>query len=467
MPKDLRTFIAELENARPGDLIRVSKEVDPHFEASGVAAKLEQQGRLPALLFENVKGADFPALTNLCATFERLALSLGTNVREMVEVFADRERQGIPGVIVDDTPVKDVVLSGDQADLSRIPILTHNELDGGPYISGAVMLTRDPDSGETNAGIYRHQVHDAKTLGVAMGTGHHAHYIWRRYTEMSQDMPVALVVGHHPAFLMGAVSRLPQIGGELEVAGSLLGEPVGLTKAEDSDLLVPARAEIIIEGYIPPNETHYEGPFGEWPRYYALQGPQPIIRVTSITHRRDAIYQDVFAAHAEHNTLGALPRMGSLYRRVKGVVPSITGLNLPMSGGGRAHCYISYRKGTEGEGKSAAFQVLAAEPDVKLIILVDEDIDVFNESEVLWALATRFEGDRDMNVIHNALGMILIPTAYDRVRDKHGWMNTKIIMDATKPLPPAEFPPRAQVPADLLASIDLAEYLPLTTTEKR
>jgi 2,5-furandicarboxylate decarboxylase 1 len=459
MPKDLRTFLTELERARPDDLIRVRREVDARFEACAVAAKLEQQGRHPALLFEHVKGAALPALTNLCATFDRLALSLGTDIHHMVEVFAERERKGIPGVVVSDAPVKEVVLTKGDADLSRIPILTHNELDGGPYISGGVMLTRDPDSGETNAGIYRHQLHDRGTLGVAIGTGHHAHYIWRRYSEAGRPMPVALVIGHHPAFLMGAVSRLPEVGGELEVAGSLLGEAVDLVKAEDSDLLVPARAEIVIEGYIPPNETHYEGPFGEWPRYYALQGPQPIIKVTSISHRRDAIYQDVFAAHPEHNTLGALPRMGSLYRRVKGVVPSLKALSLPMSGGGRAHCYISYRKGTEGEGKSAAFQVLAAEPDVKLIILVDDDIDVFNESEVLWALATRFEGDRDMNVIHNALGMILIPTAYDRIRDNRGWMNTKLIMDATKPLPPAEFPPRAQVPADILASIDLADYL--------
>jgi 2,5-furandicarboxylate decarboxylase 1 len=459
MPKDLRTFLAELEEQRPEDVIRVHRAVSPVFEACGVVVKLEQQGRHPAVIFERVEGSTIPAMTNLCATFERLALSLGTDVHHMVEVYAGREREGIPGVVVADAPVKHVVLGNDDADLSRIPILTHNELDGGPYISGGVMLTRDPDTGETNAGIYRHQLHDSKTLGVAIGTGHHAHYIWRRYAELGQPMPVAIVVGHHPAFLMGAVSRLPQVGGELEVAGSLLGEPVELVKAEDSDLLVPARAEIVIEGYIPPDETRYEGPFGEWPRYYALQGPQPIIKITSISHRQDAIYQDVFAAHPEHNTLGALPRMGSLYRRVKGVVPSLKALNLPMSGGGRAHCYISYRKGTEGEGKSAAFQVLAAEPDVKLIILVDDDIDVFNESEVLWALATRFEGDRDMNVIHNALGMILIPTAYDRVRDNRGWMNTKLIMDATKPLPPAEFPPRAQVPKSILDSIDLADYL--------
>lgn len=460
MGKDLRTFLEQVKSEQPDQYVQVKRTVDPKFELSAVAALLELRGQIPAMLFENVKGSDLPVLINANATFERLALSLGTDLDHMVNVFADLEGKALPGVEMASGPVHDVILEGDEADLARLPIVTHNELDGGPYISSGVMLTRDPDTGFTNAGIYRHQLHDPKTLGVAIGTGHHAHYIWRRYGELGQNMPVALVIGHHPAFLMGAVSRLPQVGGEMEVVGALLGEPLELVKAHTSDLLVPADAEIVIEGYIPANETMHEGPFGEWPRYYALTGPQPIIRVTAITRRRDAIFQDVFAAHAEHNVLGALPRMGSLFRRVKGVVPSVKALNLPQSGGGRAHCYISYTKGSEGEGKSAAFAVLAAEPDVKLVVLVDDDINIYNESEVLWAVATRFEADQDMNVIPNALGMKLIPTAYGENRHERGWMNTKVIIDATKPLAPGEFPPRAQVPRELLERINLADYLP-------
>jgi 2,5-furandicarboxylate decarboxylase 1 len=288
----------------------------------------------------------------------------------------------------------------------------------------------------------------------------HGCYVTRKYEEAGQPQPVALVIGHHPAFTMAGVAKVPGIGGELEAAGGYLGEPLEVVRGETVDLPIPARAEIVIEGYVPPGQRHFEGPFGEWPHYYAKTGDQPVIVPTAILMRRDAIWQDIFAAHPEHNLVGALPRMGSIFRKVQEVVPTVKAVNLPYSGGGRVYCYISIRKTVDGEPKQAAFAALVAEPNIKHCIVVDDDIDVFNEAEVLWALATRFEADRDMIVMPYCLGSHLNPTAYTYNRDEgHGYMQTKLIMDATRPAPPAYFPPMAKVPEEVVANIDLDEYL--------
>jgi 2,5-furandicarboxylate decarboxylase 1 len=457
MPKDMRTFIRQLEEQRPEDLVTVRQEVDPKFGVTAIAQKLEQEGRFPVIFFEKVRGSRLPLVINLTASYQRLALTVDSTTATMVQECARREANPIPPRWVSDAeaPVKEVILRGDEADLSILPITTHNALDGGPFICGGVLLQKDPDTGKINAGIYRHQLFDNRRLGVMQNPAHHGAYIGRKYEEAGQPQPVALVIGHHPALLMAAVAKVPGIGGELDVAGGYLGEPLELVRGETVDLPIPARAEIVIEGYIPPGERQFEGPFGEWPRYYTGKGDRPFMVVTAILMRRDAIYQDLFASHAEHSICGALPRMGSLFRRIQEVVPSVVNVNLPYSGGCRAFCYISIRKRTEGEPQQAAFAALTTETDIKHVIVVDDDIDVFNETEVLWALATRFEADEDMIVMPNCLGAHLNPTAHNRRRTGHGPLQTKVIFDATKPAPPAEFPPRAEVPAEIVAQVDL------------
>jgi 2,5-furandicarboxylate decarboxylase 1 len=459
MSRDLRTYLAELSEHRPDDLLTVSREVDPVFELTGVLAKFEQAGQYPAVLFKKVKGSDLPVLINLTATYERLALSLGTTVQEMVPEFARRFASPLPVREVADGPVNEVTWTGDEANLEKLPFTVHNELDAGKYVSAGVLIVRDPDSGILNAGIYRHQVQGPRQLGLFTNPAFHGDHIRRKYEDRGQPMEVAIVLGHHPALLMAAASRPPGLGQELEIAGSLMGEPLEMTRGTTVDLPVPARAEIVIEGYVQPGVRQYEGPFGEWPRYYTGHGDRPYIVVTGITMRRDAICQDVFAAHPEHNVVGALPRMGSLHQRIKEAVPNLKAVNLPMSGGGVATCYISIDKKVEGEPKMAAFAAFATHASIKHVYVVDADIDVFNEPEVLWAMATRFEADRDLSIIPNALGAWLIPTAYDLEGHRGGVMNTKVIFDATKPAPPSDFPTRAMVPEAVVQNIRLEDYI--------
>src|SRR5262245_57875204 len=181
MAKDLRTFVDEVGKGRPNDVFVVNREVDPVFELTAVIAKLEQSGEFPAVMFKQVKGSSFPALINLTASYERLALSLGSTVHEMVPEFARRFAQPIPTHEVDGGPVKDEGWSGDAADLSKLPLTVHNELDAGKYISAGVMIVRDPDSGILNAGIYRHQVQGPRQLGLFTNPAFHGDHIRRKY----------------------------------------------------------------------------------------------------------------------------------------------------------------------------------------------------------------------------------------------------------------------------------------------
>jgi len=461
MPKDLRSFIDEVAEKRPDDIKVVNDEVDARFGVTAVAAKLEQRGEFPALYFDRVKGSEVPVVVNLTATYERLALALGTTVQDMVPTYAARQGHPIAPTVVSSGPVKDVVWTGKDADLYQLGIPTHNELDGGPYLTGASLVCRDPKSGVLNVGLYRHQIFSNDSLGVWFMLGHHGLYIQQAYEEMKQPMPVAIVIGHHPAVVMGTVSRIPGMGGEYDEAGGLLEESLELVKCETSDLMVPARAEIVIEGVIEPGDYAEEGPFAEWPGHYTEHGPKPVIRVKAITMRKDAIFYDVFAGHREHQVLGSLPRMGSIYRRVEQVIPGITAVNVPAHV--RMHCYISFKKRNDAEVKKAAFAALLTEPEnLKMIVLVDDDINVFNEPEVMWAIGTRFRADKGLHVIPDWSGPGgLNPAGWDYFPDGHkeARMMPAVIIDATKPCAPAEFPPRAVVPEEFVNAVDLDRIL--------
>jgi 2,5-furandicarboxylate decarboxylase 1 len=459
MPKDLRTYMDELLEKRPKDVVVVDREVDPRYEASAIVEKFERENKFPLVFFKNIKGSKFPLVINLGATYERLALSLGSpTVPQMVKDLAHREHQPIPvkEIAAKDAPVKEVIFKGNDVDLDLLPVLTLNEGDAGAYINAAALICKQRGTNAVNVGIYRHQKQGKRQLGLMINPANHGNYVRAEYEDHNEPMEVALAIGHHPALNLAAVSKQAGIGQELEVAGAFLGEPLEVVKAETVNLMVPARCEIVIEGIVPPKKRHYEGPFGEWPHYYYKEGEQPYIEVTAITMRKNPIYQCIHSAHFEHNIIGAAPRLGSLLRRVQEAVPSTTGINLPISGAGRSHCYIAVKKRAEGEPKQAALAAIVTDPNIKLVIVVDDDVDVFNETQVLWALAMRFQADRDLVIIPNIIGSHLNPTAYGYNRLEKGPMETKLIFDATKPLPPYEFPKEAQVPTEVLKKVDLA-----------
>jgi len=455
---NLRSFLKVVVEKHPEDWLIIDKEVDPKYEIMGFVEKFERQKKSPVLFFKKVRGTSLPVLVNLYASFERLMLMVDAKTKEeAVLKFMERSERKIQPKLVESGEVKERVLKNEDAKLSILPWIVHNEYDGGPYICSAATILRDPDTESLNVGLYRNQIMGENKLGLMINPANHGSYILSRYRELNKPVEVALVIGHHPALLLSAGgARLPQIGGELELAGSLMDEPVKLVRGETVDIEYPADAEIVIEGVIDnPSSLVEEGDFGEYPRYYSGKRMVPVIRVTAICMRHDAIYQDIAAAHDEHIVMGSLPRMATYLKRIKEVAPYVKMVNLPKSASSRAHIYVSIKKRNEGEGKHAGLAALAVDPNIKMAVVVDDDIDVFDEEQVLWAVAFRFEADRDLVLIPYTIGAHLNPSAYSLERTKRGVLQTRIIIDATWPVKGFEKSPVARAPPHVVEKISL------------
>jgi 2,5-furandicarboxylate decarboxylase 1 len=259
---------------------------------------------------------------------------------------------------------------------------------------------------------------------------------------------VAVVLGHHPAFFLGSLA-LTQWGiNDYDVIGAFMREPVRLTASETwgSDFLVPADSEIIVEGVIPPGEKELCDPFGEVTRHYQPQGLKDAYDVTAITHRRDAILQDVFSGHEEHWYLGSIPKEGSMFNSLQRTHGCIKAVHLPNSGAARFTAYISIRKEREGIAKRVGMSALLESWQFNWAVIVDEDIDVFDEQEVLWAVYTNTDPSRDVDVLKNQ---------YNIFHSAAGAQ--KIIVDATRPLDVA-FPAKIAVPPAAMQRIALSDY---------
>jgi UbiD family decarboxylase len=325
-------------------------------------------------------------------------------------------------------------------------------MDPAPYVDMTPIM-RDPDSGAYNVAYLRMMYKGPRKLGLHMSPRHNWQ-ITRKFEERGEPTPVVIVAGHHPAFFLGSLNVAPFGEDDYEVIGSIAQQPLRLVPSETwgEDFMVPADAEVIIEGEIPPGVREVEGPFGEFPGTYGPQRLRWVIDVTAVTHRSDAIYQDVFVGHADDRVQGGLPKEGRLFNRIKGVVPTVQAVHLPPSGVCRFHCYISIDKRVDGESKQAALIALGEIDFIKHVVVVDADIDPFDEQAVLWALATRVQADQDVDIIKNVKGNTLDPSQTDDI------MTTKMIVDATRPVS-RPFPERIRVPEDVMRRVRLEDYL--------
>lgn len=465
MNKDLHQFLAEMRQRGPEYFATVSRRVEPVYEPPVIQQKLAAQDRYPVIRFENIAGADMPLVTNLFGSYDLLGLALGVDPGEprsaILSTFRERIARPIDAVSVDrgDAPVKQTVIEGADIDLSRIPVVKHAEKNSGKYISIGVLVVKDPETGILNAGVYRHEIKGRDEIACMFNPAHHAGYIYRKYKELKKPMEAVLFIGHHPAAVLGALSKQPMDSDEYRVMGALMGEPLEVVAGESVDIPVPAWAEIAIEGVLDPSRETSDGPFSEYTGFYGPEkDPVGLLQVRAITMRRDAIYHDLDPAHREHNLAGALSHESAVYNSVAKLVPSVTGVHLPPCGTCIFTAFISIRKRVQGEGKSAGIAAIAAEPNLKIAVVVDEDINIYDEREMWWAVSTHLQADRGVTAIPYAMGAHLDPSAYGEVRTSKGPMQTKLIIDATRPvtLPFAE---RIRPPEEAWNRIRLEDYL--------
>lgn len=455
MNPDLRQFIDYLERNEPGHIIRIKKQVDPRFELTGILAKLEREKRFPAIIFENVKGSSFKVVSNIHGDFARLGIAMGMKgkgIQDFIKMYSKAEDNPIEPKMAAYGPVKEVVWKGSDIDLYKLPIATYHEKDAAPYVTAGFGIMKDPDSGVRNAGIYRLMLKGRDKFGIQLSQTAHGHYIWKKNEKLGKPTEMAVVIGHHPLFYLGCLSFTPLEVDEYAVAGALLGEPLELVKCETLDLEVPAYAEMVLECEIVPHHREDEAPFGEFPGTYGPKRQNPIVMVKAITMRSDAYYQDSFVGHPDNLLLSGVTRSSYIFKMVKVASPKVKAVHMPLSGRCRFICYIALENIIEGEAKNAAMAAFAVDPFLKFVIVVDDDVDIMNDSEVLHAIATRVRADRDTFMITYAKGSPLDPSSYDPAAGSH--LVTKMGIDATRK---ANYPEEIKVPG--VDAINLEDYI--------
>ena len=430
MAQDLRSFLELIEKKHPAQLLRIRDQVSPSFEATALVLEAEKLASCPAVLFEQVRGSDFPVISNLLAHRPRLALALGVSQERLVEEFRLRLQGSVAPVLRSDAPFQDNIFIGDRVDLGRLPMLVHFEQDAGPYLTAALVVARDPHSGIRTVGYHRMQLKGPRKMGISLHSRRRMYEYFRRAEEQNRPLEVAICLGVHPILSLGALSLPPADVDKFDLVGGVLGEPVELAPCRTVQLEVPRWSEVVIEGRILNGVREKEGPFSEFTGYASERSTENVFEPTALLYRKGALYQDINSGNSmEHCRCLSLPREMAFTNVLSRSIPNLKAVHVPVrSGIGSFHCYVSMRKTAEGQAKQAIFSVLGADHYVKLIVVVDEDIDVFDEEQVLWAIATRMQADRDVVIVKECMGTLLDPSATDAA------VTAKMGIDATKPL---------------------------------
>ena len=456
--KDMRDFINEAEGR--GLLRRIKAEVDWDLELSHIA-KLNEEKQGPALLFENVKGYDSPVITSVCTTTERLALIMGmkgdSSLVDLMREWVEKKENTIPPRFVKEAPCKENIMMGDDVDLFRFPAPKFYPLDGGRYFGTAhFVVTKDPDTGWVNLGTYRLQLLDKNHLGTQFIKGKHADIMLKKYQKLKEPMPVAVVVGCDPIlFLMGA-ARLSAFESEYDLAGSIRGEAIDVIRAETNDLPVPATAEIVVEGEVDADKFMDEGPFGEYTGYYSGVGTDPrnFIDVKCVTWRNNPIFWSTTVGRAvtdTHMTM-ALTYGATLWQQLVAMkIPGIKAVYCPPEASGRFLAIISMTQMYPGHADQVLTAAISTEMGaygLKTVIVVDDDIDPWDISRVMYALSFRFQPNRSQ-VIKRGRSTPLDPSLPLNAREITG----RLLLDATIPYDWKEKPIPIELDPDLVERI--------------
>jgi len=436
---DLRKHISLLEER--GLLRHVKKEVDKDWELACIARWVCQSfegDQSFGLIFDNVKGFTVPVVAQVFGSQEMYALALGTTPEKLYEHWASAFQNPIKPVDVTQGPVKEVIKTGNEVNICELPVpISTPGKDRGPYFSAPSVITKDPDTGIQNIGCYRLMVMDEKRItfsSVRPTQGGGSHY-YAKYEPRNEPMPIAIVIGPDPTISLTAVARLPQDMDECDVAGALSGHPVEVIQAETVDLKVPAHAEYVIEGVVLPHERVPEGPFGEYAGYVGPEGKRPYIEVKCVTHRRDPLFQTYMdqMPPSEGNEVRKQAWGSMLYRQLvhEARERGIRDVHFTESSGGWAHCIVQMTPLYPGHAKKVGILTLGLlDPTtVKMITIVDEDVDIRDPFAVDWAVSFRVNPEKDITIIKECLGLGGDPATSPKYTGSA--MASKMIIDAT------------------------------------
>jgi 2,5-furandicarboxylate decarboxylase 1 len=444
---DLRSFLSVLE--AHGELAHIARQVSLKHELANVAATLERR-QAAAPLFECVEG--FPkqrVFSSAVATQKRAALALGCAPEQVNAVMAHalEPSNGIPPRRVERAAWQAHVITGEAIDLHALPIPHHAQHDGGAFITGGVTVSNDPDDrARGNLGYNRFQVLDRRTLGMNINEWRDVGRFFSKKERLGEALPCAIAIGLDPALMIAAGVKYPD--DELKIAGAIRGAPIEVARGVTVDIDIPAHAEWVIEGYIPADVRHGEGPLAEFHGYYGEIWQSPIFEVTAICHREDAIWQTIIPGWSEHIYIGnVLPREPMLFRAVKHIAPTVRAVHIPPHANGFM-VVVQLEKTNPGQPRNAMMAVFGAHLNPRVCVVVDPDINIYDPADVTWALVNRVDWLQDVFIVPNAQNHQMDPTC-----DAHG-IGTKLGVDATYKRERREYGERVSYPP-----VDLSPYL--------
>lgn len=406
-----------------GELKTCTVEVDPVYELGAVLKHYKNE--VP-MLFERVKGYRMPVAGALFGDrrmyYDLMGMTKEDRLFKMMAAVANPQ----PTKILNKGPVTENIINS-RIDLQRMfPIPKFHEMDSSTYITSGIVVLKDPETKQTHISVRRLQINGGNELSV-LAASSLAQQQYSYMENMNKPLEIAVVLGYdHSLLLASQISSAIYGVDKYEVDSALRGEPLALVKCSSVDLEVPAYAEIVLEGIMPPRKRKEEGPFGELMGYYGSVGPHPIAEIKAVMHRNNPIFQVAFPCREEHLSNGLIREM-ELYSALKNIV-DVVDVNVTVSGGCRFHAVASIRQKSCGQAKSAILAALGNNKDLKHVVIVDDDVDIYSHDEVEWAIATRFQASQDLVVIPGAEGSVLDPSNNVRgVTDKMG-------LDATKPV---------------------------------
>jgi 2,5-furandicarboxylate decarboxylase 1 len=426
--KDLREFLGALSDR--GDLVRVTDEVDWEYQAVALTRQSSAVDG-PALFFENMRDSGFGCLSGLFGASRRVALALGHEYEYLLRNFGELETRYIaPELGSGAAPCQEVVVTGDDVDVLSMPLLRHFELDGGRYLTAGLQVAKDPETGVANVSIHRQLPLDRNHLTLFAPLGRHLRTIIERWHDRGEPAHVAVVLGADPVTQLASQARAPYGVDEFSIAGGMRGEPLEMVRCRTVDLDVPAHAEIILEGVIEPGRLEPDGPFGEYPGTYSEAKPAPVMRVTAITHRRGAFYQNTLTGTpmTENHWMMQPSATALAWREALRISPDIRSVHVTPGGTSRHHVVVSMKKRHPAEPRNLMLALMAANLGAKLVTVVDEDIDPYDLQQVEWAVNTRMQADKDVVIVPDLYSPTLDPSA------PAARTSAKMGIDATAPL---------------------------------
>lgn len=436
--KGFRDYIKNLK--AKNDVVEIEDEVSPILEIGKIEKKYNGK---KTIFFKKIKGYKMPIISNIFNKRENIAEAIGVKVEDIKNKIIKSVENPINAVITKDAPVQEIIIMDNIDLLKFLPIPKHYKKDNGRYITSGVILAKDPETSVRNLSFARMAVSEGKRINIMINKDRHLLRYFHKAEKAGKPLDVAIIIGAHPAlWLEGAMpdGLVNDDMDEVNIASALIGEPIELVKGKTIDLEYPANSEIVIEGKMIDGVREYEGPFGDYSGIYDNPPRKnPIIEVSAIAMRSDAIYHDLLPYTYEHFYLGGIPREADLFKRIKTAVPSIRDIHLTIGGCSRFHAVVQISKDAESGPNNAIFAALfptESARDIKVVIVVDEDIDIYSPFDVEWAVATRVQWDRDIFIVKNMVGL-LDPSAKSNtpssILDRGEILTSKIGIDATIP----------------------------------